>query len=718
MLQETLVTDIGIVLGVAAVTGVIARAARQPSIVGYLLAGLIVGPHIPFPLFADPHRVEALAEFGVVLVMFAVGLEFRLSRFLRSLPVTGLTGLVQVGSLIYVGFTLGTLFGWPTVASLFLGTAIAISSTMVVTRVFAERPPDDDVRTHVIGVLVLQDVIAIVLIAAMTGVAQGGDLAPDALALLLLRLAAILVGLAVGGLLIIPPLLRRVARLGSPEILTVFSVGLCFALAVLAQQLGYSVALGAFIAGVVVGESGRGPEVEHTVAPLRDVFAAIFFVSIGMTVDPAAVWEYLPLSLAVGGSVLLAQLGSVATAGILSGLGMRRAITAGLALGQIGEFGFILAAIGAAGGVVVPALQPILVTVAVLTAFTTPLLLSRAGAIVGAIDRITPARLQHLLGLYESWLERVRDAQSGTRSPLRRAFLFLAIDAVAATTILAFALAWLPELTNLLVSSLSIAAGPARILLAGAILLVCVPLLRGIVRNAILVSTTVSDLIVSSATSDEDRTVTRVAMHSLRAMIYIGIVIGLGFPAVAALRPFMAGSYAIPVLAGIVALLSVMLWRGAGKVDVVYRSGARELADRIARRARPDPEPTASERHGDDPLESPGPSHTADHHALIPGLDAAAEVTIPEGAPTAGQSLRELRLRTLTGATIVAIDRHGVGSVLPTGSERIASGDVCAVTGPAAAVARARSLLLGHGEPGAAADSASPKNSDENPPTG
>ncbi|TNF33641.1 MAG: potassium transporter, partial [Deltaproteobacteria bacterium] len=668
-LEANVVTDVGMVLGVAAVTSVVARAARQPTIVGYLLAGLLVGPHLAFPLFADHHRVEALAELGVVLVMFAVGLELRLGQFIRSLPATGLTGLVQVGSLVYVGFVLGSAFGWTTVSSLFLGTAIAISSTMVVTRVFAERRPPSDVADHVISVLVLQDVVAIILIAAMTGVAQGGGLAPADLALLLLRLGGVLVAMAVGGLLLVPPLLRVVARIASTEILTVFSVGLCFAYAVLAQQLGYSVALGAFIAGVVVAESGCGREVEHVVAPLRDVFAAIFFVSIGMTVDPTAVWAHLPASLAVALAVIVAQLVAVGSAGVLTGLGARRALMAGLALGQIGEFGFILAAIGAASGVVDGALQPILVTVAVITSLTTPIALRHADRVVGVVDRLTPARLQHLLGLYESWVERVREAKPGARSPLRRAFVFLVVDALAIIAALGVAIAWLPELTALLVDALSVFPGTARLLVAGAVILASLPFLRGVVRNAAIIARTIGDVIVASATSDEEATSTRIALHGLRALLYLAIVVGLGFPAVAALRPLMDGYYAIPILGGVVVVLSVILWRRAGRVDDVFRSGARELAERIAKRARVAGPETA------------GAAESEVHEALIPGLDGAAEVVVDADSALVGKSLRELGLRSATGATIVAIDHHGHGAVLPTGSERLAAGDVCVLAG-------------------------------------
>ena len=160
-----LIADLAVVTMVAALTGMLARRVGQPSILGYLLAGLIVGPYIPIPLFADPHRMEELAEVGVVLVMFAVGLEFRIKRLVEILPLSGLTAAVQIGALAWGGFTVGSLLGWSTSASVCLGAALSISSTMVVSAVLRTRPVDEDVRAHVFGVLVVQDVVAIVLMA-------------------------------------------------------------------------------------------------------------------------------------------------------------------------------------------------------------------------------------------------------------------------------------------------------------------------------------------------------------------------------------------------------------------------------------------------------------------------------------------------------------------------------------------------------------------------
>ncbi|MBX7195478.1 MAG: cation:proton antiporter, partial [Sandaracinaceae bacterium] len=403
--SSSLVVDLALVLGVAALTSPLARALGQSPVLGYLVAGLVVGPYIPIPLFADVHRVEGLAELGVVLVMFAVGLELRLGKLARVLPTAGLTGAVQIGFLTWCGVTLASALGWSSLDGLFLGASLGISSTMVVSRALGEHV-ETDAREHILGVLVVQDVLAVILLAAMTGVAATGTVEAEAVTADLLRLGGVLVAMVVLGLLLVPPLVRRVARLGSDEVLVVVTVGVCFVLAAIASELGYSVALGAFVSGVLVAESGLGPRVETLASSMRDVFAAIFFVSIGMTVDPVQALHTLPLALLVTVLVIVAQLVVVTLTGLVSGLGLRRSVTAGLALGQIGEFSFILAGVGIAAGAVRRELDVLLVPVAVLTAFTTPLALGAASRAVSWTDRAMPAPLRRTLGLHEQWVAR------------------------------------------------------------------------------------------------------------------------------------------------------------------------------------------------------------------------------------------------------------------------------------------------------------------------
>jgi len=673
MHEATFVADLAVVLGVAGVTSLLARMARQPTILGYLFAGLIVGPYIPIPVFADPDRVRAMAEFGVLLVMFAIGLEFRISKLVSVLPLSGVTGLVQVSFLMWCGFSLGQLLGWTTVESVFLGASIAISSTMIVSKVFEQHPVAPEVRQYVFGVLVVQDLLAILLIAAMTGVAAGGGLAPAELMTTLGGLAAVLSGLLVGGLLIVPRLMRAVVRLQSPEILGVVSIGLCFGIAELAASLGYSVALGAFVAGMLVAESGNGATVEHLIRPVRDVFAAIFFVSIGMTVDPLQAFGSLQVAFLVFLVVVVGQFVSVSTVGLLSGNGLSRSVTAALSLGQIGEFGFIIASIGIGAGVVRPELQSIVVTVAVLTAFTTPLFLSTADRVVSAIDRRMPVRVQHLLSLHEEWLERSRI--SANRSGLvRRAVRASVFDTVVLIALTGVTLALQSEVSGWIQGRFDVSRLQARSLIGGVVLLVAVPFFAALFRNTRQISRLVSARILPSEGVPTPSA--RIAANALRVTLHLVIVLAVGLPTIAILRPFTSGAYGATVLALVVGGIALHLWRSTRVLEDEFRSGAEQIADALREQGEAKDVTTLI-----DP-------------SLIPGLDAVQGITLGERSYAVDKTLADVDLRCRTGATVVAIHRGGSDVLLPTGHEKLIAGDVLAVTGTQEALEKAKRALV------------------------
>ncbi|MBX3250010.1 MAG: cation:proton antiporter [Myxococcales bacterium] len=667
------------VLGVGAVTGLLAVRLKQPSILGYLLAGLLVGPYLSIPIFADPHRVETMSEFGVVLVMFTVGLELRLHRFLGVLPTAGATALVEVTTMLGLGYALGRFVGWAPVPSLFLGAGLCISSTMVVSRVFEEKGASRDLRDHVLGVLVVQDVLAITLAAVLTAVAAGGGLEASELARTLGKLGAVLVALVAGGLLIVPRVVRHVAQLGRPEALVVLVCGICFGLALLATYLGYSVALGAFLAGLLVAESGRAHDVEHLVAPLRDVFAAIFFVSIGMSVDPRLALEHLDLSLVATGVVIAGQLVVVGLAGMLSGNGLRRSLSSGLALGQIGEFAFILAAIGVSAGVVGPELQPVLVTVAVLTAFTTPIALGSADRLVCWVEHHLPDRLRTLLSLYEAWFQRLRRAPGGTapRQRLRRALIATAIDGALLVTVVAVVSVRIAPFSARLRETLGVEPPwDRRVILLGAAAAI-VP----IALHLVLTSRNFGAVVAELATGEQSDGVRRLVQVSAQLLVLLGI----GAPVAAAISPFVGATFPLPILIGLAAVGLLFLWRRAGELEQDVRSGAERVLALVARQAAE--ESAAGSRRADE-------SRTSIVDGML-GLDSMSGVTLAKGSFAVGQTLADLDLRARTGASVVAIlDHDGTRKVAPTGREVLDAGDTLVLAGADDSVAAAQRLLL------------------------
>lgn len=671
MSEAHFVTDVAIVLGVGAATGFVARRLGQPTILGYLLAGLLVGPYLSIvPVFADPGRVLSLAEFGVILVMFAVGLEFRVAKLISVLPTAGLTAAIQIAFLMYCGFTLGHAVGWDDVGSIFLGACIAISSTMVVSKVFEQQGVADDVRQTVLGILVVQDVVAIVLIAAMTGIASGGNLAPVDLAITLGKLAVVLVGLLAGGLLVVPRLLARVVRLGSSELDAVVGLGLCFVMAVLAEYLGYSVALGAFLAGILVAESGIGQRMEHAIQPVRDMFAAIFFVSVGMVVDPLQAWNSIGLSLLLFVVVVIAQLISVALASILSGAGLRRSLVAGLALGQIGEFAFILAAIGIEAGVVPSSLRPVLVTVAVMTSFTTPLLLRHSQRIVHVIDGALPARVRHLVDLHAEWVQRVRAGDGSDNAPAARAVRTLIVDAIGLTTLVGVAALVRSMATPWMTRVFGIELSEARLLIAVGALVLSTPFVVTAARNARAFARLKAQRLVAHGDGAAKVTVSR----SLQTMLTLLVLTAVVLPFTVALSMTVGSTLTMVGIALVVAVTGRELWRTAGNTEVEFQSAVQKLSDALS----------ATTIEADEQrLSIP---------AVLPGLDEVTLFVI-ESESVIGKTLADLDLHARSGATVIAARRASGNLTLPSGTARLERGDVLALAGTDEAVEAAITIL-------------------------
>ena len=426
---------------------------RLPVVLGYVLAGLVIGPHVPIPLVADRAIVQTLSELGVILLMFSLGLEFSLRRLLRLGAGVVLTALLETSLMFSLGFAVGEALGWTSRECLFAGALLAISSTTIIARTFEELGIGGRVKDLVIGVLIVEDLIAILLIALLPAAALEASLSWRELAASLARLLGILVAIVAVGLALVPRAMRAILRLERAETTLIASLGVCFAIASLAQALGYSVALGAFLAGSLVAESGRAPVIEALVRPVRDLFVAIFFVSVGLLIDPRLVAEHWAAILALSLAVVVGKVVSVSIGAFLTGNGTRSSVEAAFSLAQIGEFSFIIAGVGIAVGAVGDFLYPVAAAVSALTAILTPTLVRAGPAAAALLDRKLPRRLQTFAALYGSWLERLGGAAQREQSlaaTLRRLAGLLALDAaligacVVATSVWSSALvAWL-----------------------------------------------------------------------------------------------------------------------------------------------------------------------------------------------------------------------------------------------------------------------------------
>jgi CPA2 family monovalent cation:H+ antiporter-2 len=389
---------LAIVLCTAAITTVLFQRFHQPVVLGYLIAGMIVGPHVPIPVTAETHTVELLAELGVILLMFSLGLEFSLSKLLRVGRTAGFIAVVQCSLMIWLGYIAGQAFGWSTLASSYAGAAIAISSTTIIIKAFEEQRTKEHFTHLVFGILIVEDLIAILLITILTTLSRGQDLSTFELTKMIARLAAFLTILMVVGLLTVPRLMRAVVRLDRGETTVVASVGLAFGFALLALKFDYSVALGAFLAGAVVAESGVEKTVEHLVQPVRDIFAAIFFVSVGMLIDPSQIAEHWPIVLTFLFIVVLGKVFSVTLGAFIIGESIQTSLKTGMSLAQIGEFSFIIAGLGITTGATDNLFYSIAVAVSGITTLLTPWLIRAAGPTAAWVDRKAAALAPNFRG--------------------------------------------------------------------------------------------------------------------------------------------------------------------------------------------------------------------------------------------------------------------------------------------------------------------------------
>jgi CPA2 family monovalent cation:H+ antiporter-2 len=673
-----MLTDLAVIMCVAALTTLIFRRIRQPVVLGYLVAGLIIGPHLPVPLVTDKALAHQMAEIGVVLLMFSLGLQFSLRRLIRVGLAAALVAIIECSLMIWLGYGTGRLFGWTRLESIFAGAVIAISSTTIIVKAFAGQRVKGTISDIVFGILIVEDLIAIVLLALLTPLGSGAGLSLARVALAVGKLAAFLAGTLALGLLVVPRLVRIILRAGQAETTVVACVGISFALALLARFFGYSVALGAFLAGALVAESGASETIAGAIEPVRDMFAAVFFVSVGMLIDPALIGQYWLSILALTLVVVLGKVVGVTLGAFLTGHSVRTSFQAGMSLAQIGEFSFIIAGLGLSLGAVGHFLYPVAVAVSALTTLLTPFLMRASGPLASFVDRHLPHPIQTFVSLYGSWLAALGTNSKTRGARVRRLVFSLAIDTVLIAAITMAASLNVDRLVHL--ASTEAGIGPVFVRTAVALLaiLVASPFLLGAVR----VARALGRLLAEQALPAEQATLDLAAAprRALLVTLQLAALLAAGIPLVAVTQPFLPSVPGAALLLIAVGLSVVPFWRSATELHGHVRAGAQVLIEALVRQGGA----------ADAPL-----SDTAEARRMVPGLGEAATLRLGPGDPAVSRTLADLNLRGLTGATVIAVERSGQGVIYPGAHEPLLAGDVLVFTGTDAAVAAARQILLG-----------------------
>jgi len=422
-----LIHDLAVILSVAGVVTLLFKKIKQPVVLGYLVAGVIIGPYTPpFPLITDLPNIQVWAELGVIFLMFSLGLEFTFHKLVRVGGTASGTALVEVLGMVGIGYAAGQFLGWGRTDSIFLGGILSISSTTIIIKAFESL----NLKTRrfaelVFGVLIVEDLVAILLLVALSTVAVSQSLFTPELLVAGFKLILVVGVWFLVGYFFIPSFLKRAGNYADNETLTVIATGLCLFLVVIAARFQYSPALGAFIMGSILAETSESHRIEKLIQPLRDLFAAVFFVSVGMLMNPQAIWDHrgavlLITVLTIVGKILTSTAGALA-----SGQPLKRSVQIGFSLAQIGEFSFIIATLGATLKVTSDFIFPLAVAVSVITTFTTPYLIRVSEPCASFLEKHAPTRFKNFLFRYSQWMQEPRAHHAAGKGFARSTFRFL-----------------------------------------------------------------------------------------------------------------------------------------------------------------------------------------------------------------------------------------------------------------------------------------------------
>jgi len=671
----TFLQDLAVVLLAAGAAALLCDRLRQPKVVGYILAGLILGPHTPpFSFIKDESAIRTLADLGVIFLMFSLGLEFNFRRLRNAGMTAGVTGVLDVTVMVWLGYLLGRGLGWSPVESLFLGGMLCDSSTTIVAKTLRELGKTRErFAGVVVGITVVEDVLAVGMIATLSAVALAGVLHAGFLAARFWVLILFLVAVTMGGLLMLPRFLNFVSRREGDELLLLSVLGVCFGVTLAATRLELSLALGAVLVGATASESRAGQRLASLVDPLHHTFGAVFFVAVGLMLDPAMLLRHwapvlAATALVVGGKFILNAIGS-----LLTGHDVPTAVRVGAGMAQVGEFAFIIAALSVSLEATGDLVYQVGVGAAILTTLLNPYLIRGADRLGAAIEESpTCRRCTASFALYALWVERIacREHNSVVRRAVRRSVVIMLVNAILICAIMGVA-AYLAR--NPLRAVPSFATRPN--LLAGTMwvlaMLVCLPMYVATFRKLQAVGMILAESVLPvKMTSSWSRTMRSFIAN---AILTAGVVL-LALLTIALSSAMFPSKFVLAFM--MIAAVAVAFWQWSRLVRI-YAQAQSEVASM---------------------LQGPPPSKREQAHAPLSLAETAVGLNIEtavieEGARVVGMELRTTRLRQRAGVTVVGITRANRKIANPGPRERLLSGDLVYLLGDPDQIRTARELL-------------------------
>ena len=660
--------DLAVVMLVAGVVTVIFHRLKQPVVLGYIIAGVIIGPHTPpYAMIHEEATINTLAELGVILPMFSLGLEFSLRKLTRVGVPALIAALLEILLLFWVGYEIGHFFAWPLLDCIFLGAMLSMSSTAIIIKVLGELGKMKEHFAQLIfGILIIEDILGIAMIALLSAVAMTGKLSVGDVGLTLGKLGIFLAVTLVAGLLTVPRLIGYVGRFKSNEMLIVTLLGLCFGVSLLAAKLGYSVALGAFVIGAVIAEAREIHRVEALLEPVRDMFSAIFFVAIGLLIDPKMLLAYWQPVVVITVAVIVGKVLTCSFGAFIGGNDTRTSLRVGMGLSQIGEFSFIIASLGVILKVTSSFLYPIAVAVSAITTLLTPYLIKSADGAVGWFDRTAPKAVVNSLKLYTSWVGQLGSQRQGgmaAKFAWRCSAQMVLNSALVAAVFIGAGFverrppAWL--------GGLGAGEEGLKAMLWLTAMIVSLPLLIATFRKLQALGLLVAETSVTPAAAGERTTAIRAVVAQI---VPSAGTVALGVFILVLSSSLLPSLNVLILLVLIVACTAWLLWRSFVRIY----SKAQVALQATFGQPPPPPEslPTALQ-------------------SILRQADLET-VSIDEDSPAAGKLVRELELRTRMGVSVVGIERSGATLINPGGDEELKSGDQLLLLGDRAQLDAAR----------------------------
>lgn len=399
-----LISDLAIILVIAGIVTVLFKWMKQPVILGYIVAGIIAGPSITFlPTVTDSANIQTWADIGVIFLLFAMGLDFSFKKLMNVGMTAVIAAITVVCGMMFIGYTAGNAMGFSHMSSIFLGGMLSMSSTAIVFKAFSDMGLMQQKFTGIVlGILVVEDLVAVVMMVILSTLAVSKHFEGAEMLDSIMKLAAFLIVWSVLGIYLIPTFIRRIRSFVSDETLLILSLGLCLGMVMIAVKAGFSSALGAFVMGSLLAETVESGRIIKIVQPVKDLFGAIFFISVGMMVDPAVIWHYALPILGLTLLVLVGQSFFGSFGVLLSGQPLKIAIKSGFSLTQVGEFAFIIASLGVSLNVTDQYLYPVIVAVSVITTFLTPYMIRLSDPVCSFIESRLPQSAKDLIDRYTS----------------------------------------------------------------------------------------------------------------------------------------------------------------------------------------------------------------------------------------------------------------------------------------------------------------------------